>query len=716
MYLKDTLIKKTMKTVKMKMTLLFGVLITVICVGLAASAFITAENALIDKTKNSIKSLSYQAAKSVDARLSNYLNIMEALTYSELFLNSQDSESYENNITDFLKKEVVLGEYIHMAFAGKDGNALYDDGSFGEIKETDYFKQALSDERVVTAPRFSESNELVMIYAVPVKYDNQVIGVLVGVRDGFELGNLAGEAADGKTGSAFVINTSGNTIAHSNKDMMQNLLDSLSIKSQQSQGEGVDSVSSATTPKESTENADITKGPEVTSSAGGQNLLGYSNFGNLQVAMAEGKAGYGEYEYEGTSKILGYAPIESLGWSIGLEINKDEALSGIDELTKNFAIIASIFFCVALIIVYMVARQMSIPIEHLTSISYQMSNGDYSVEPEAKYTRRKDEMGRLALAFRAITDATKILLQNNVDISKQISDSSQKLDYMIQQFTKMMNEISLAVDQIASGNLEQAENTQLGAYRMSEMEKLIEQGQLNMLGLHNSSDKVEQLKEEGFVILDDLVKKTAASSKLTKEINEEFAETNKSAAKISDISLKISNITKQTKLLALNASIEAARAGESGKGFAIVAKEVELLTEQTNKLSSEINGIVDELSIKSTSSIRKMDQIEGTTAQQAHSVEMTQAKFIGIAEAIEVTRTNIDTLNISVNEMSNEKNEVVKIITDLSATSEENASGTEEVSASVHEQAEYLGQIASLSSMLSEMSEQLKEHTKKYKF
>jgi methyl-accepting chemotaxis protein len=364
----------------------------------------------------------------------------------------------------------------------------------------------------------------------------------------------------------------------------------------------------------------------------------------------------------------------------------------------------------------MVARQMSKPIEHLTNISYQMSNGDYSVEPEAKYTRRKDEMGRLALAFRAITDATKILLQNNVDISKQISDTSQQLDYMIQQFTKMMKEISLAVDQIANGNLEQAENTQRGAYRMSEMEKLIEQGQSNMLGLHNSSDKVEQLKEEGFVLLDDLVKKTAASSKLTKEINEEFAETNKSAAKISDISLKIGNITKQTKLLALNASIEAARAGESGKGFAIVAKEVESLTEQTNKLSSEINEIVDDLSIKSTSSIRKMEQIEGTTAQQAHSVEMTQTKFLGIAEAIEVTRTNIDTLNISINEMSNEKNEVVKIMADLSATSEENASGTEEVSASVHEQAEYLGQIASLSGLLSDMSEQLKEHAKKYKF
>lgn len=701
-----------MKTVKSKMTFLFGILMTVICVGLAALSFDTSRRALMDKSKSFIEDLADQAAKSVDAKLSNYLNIMESLSFCEVFHGSKASKDYEKKISDILKKETTYGGYLHMAFANTEGEAIYEDGSNANLQAEEYFQKAIAGERVVTEPVLIGGKDLVMYYSVPVKEDNQVIGALIGIRDGYELGNLAGEAAHGKTGSAFILNSKGNTIAHSNKDLMLTIINSFSASSVASK-DGVDGVSSATESAPPAINTGAAKEEDVTL---GHNLMGYSNFTNLQAEMAEGKAGYGEYEFDGTKKVLGYAPIDSMSWSIGLEINRDEALQGINVLMRNIFIISSVFIVVALVIVFIASGKLSGPMEHLTEICYQMSTGDYSVEPEVKYTKRKDELGKLAQAFCAITTATKELLHKNRDISMQIADNSQKLDHMIQQFNKMMREISIAVDQIAKVNSEQAENTQVGAQRMAEMESLIEQGQRNMLGLHDSSNQVEQLKEEGFVILTDLVKKTEASRLLTKEINYEINETNKSAAKISDISFKIGDITKQTKLLALNASIEAARAGEHGKGFAIVAKDVEVLTELTSKLSKEINGIVEELSERALASMTKMNEVEKTTAEQAKSVEMTQAKFIGIAQAIEDTRSHIDTLNVSIDKMSNEKNNVVTIISSLSASSEENASGTEEVSASVYEQANYLEQIAKMSTQLSQMSEELEKNIQKYKF
>jgi methyl-accepting chemotaxis protein len=57
----------------------------------------------------------------------------------------------------------------------------------------------------------------------------------------------------------------------------------------------------------------------------------------------------------------------------------------------------------------------------------------------------------------------------------------------------------------------------------------------------------------------------------------------------------IKKIAKQSNLLALNAAIEAARVGEMGKGFSVVAGEFRKLADNTNKIASEIEIIVNEL-------------------------------------------------------------------------------------------------------------------------
>ncbi len=699
-----------MKTVKMKMTLLFGILMTVICIGLMVSSYAAAQKALAEKSESSMKQLACQSAKLIDARLSNYLNSLDALSNNAVFRVENASPEEQKKIADVLQKESSRGGYLHIALVDREGRAFYEDGSHNDL-QGDYLQQSLSGRMVITEPGII-NNQLVMMYSVPIKNEEQVIGVLVGIRDGYELGDLAGEAANGDTGSAFIINDQGNTIAHSQKERIQDIISLLSVNAQATASEKPDLVSSATQETSSCEDAsDGDKGTELKN-----NLLGDSNFNKLQQAMANGEEGYGEYVYKGTSKIMGYAPIEGRGWSIGLEINRTEALAGINLLILSMVIIGVLFVLFALIVVYLTAGNMSKPIEYLTDICCEMSAGDYTIEPEKKYIKRRDEIGRLAAAFHSITESTRVLLKENMDISGQMADTSCKLDNMIQAFTKMMKEIFTAVDQIAAGNLEQAENTQFGARQMNEMEQLIELEQQNMLGLYDSSDTVEELKEEGFALIKELVEKTEANGTLSKEINQVFHETNQSAARIFDISRMISDITEQTKLLALNAAIEAARAGEAGRGFSVVAGEVKMLAEAADRLSKEINAVVEEMRDKTVSSMEKLDRIAATITLQSQSVEMTRAKFIGISDAVEATRISIETLSQSMKEMGDKKNEVVKVIMNLSSVSEENAAGTEEVSASVQEQSTYLEQIANLCSFLSSMSEQLKEHAQKYRY
>ncbi len=705
-----------MKTIKKRMTLLIGILLVLLCVGLAAVSFGTAEISLISKTETSMMELAVQAGQAVDAQLSNYLNTLDALSYSEVF-HTQGREAGDRNILEALKAEAARGEYVHMAYVDQNGTALYEDGNYGDVKDASYYQKAIQGEKVVTEPMLLSDRSIVMVYAVPVMEADKAAGVILGIRDGFELGELAGASASGISGTAFIVNQSGNTIAHSNQEIMNNVLDSFTIDTGSTENKEADAVSSATDAVSSaTQVVEEDAGAAPDSKKDGQNLVGYSNFDKIQRSMLEGKPGYGEYEFEGVRKIMGYAPITNCGWSIGLEINRSEALASINELMFNFILIAVLFCLAGLVVVYVAVKKIAGPIEYLTELCHKISTGDFTIEPEEKYRKRRDEIGRLAAAFHSITSMVKLLLQENKEVSRKIANSSMEMDGMLQKLSTTMKEVSTAVEQIAAGNMEQAEHTQYGTRQISDVEALIGQEGRNMQGLQQSSDKVEQLKEEGFSSLKDLVEKTKASSELSQEIGQVFRETNESAGKIESISRSIGSITQQTKLLALNASIEAARAGESGKGFSVVAKEVEVLAEEADKLSKEIAALVLELGEKTLSSVDKIDMISATVIQQTQSVELTQSKFIGIADAIKETRENINTLNLSINEMAEKKNKVVRVMMDLSAASEENAAGTEEVSQSVQEQTDYLGRIAGHSKLLAEMAIDMDKSADRFTF
>lgn len=177
----------------------------------------------------------------------------------------------------------------------------------------------------------------------------------------------------------------------------------------------------------------------------------------------------------------------------------------------------------------------------------------------------------------------------------------------------------------------------------------------------------------------------------------------------------IRNIAEQTNLLALNAAIEAARAGDAGRGFAVVADEIRKLAEDSNKFTKEIEEIVAELIDKTNSAVTTMQEASVLMTAQTEGVEVTKTKFEGISTAIEKTKEALGMMNQTGEAMNLKKDEMIDIIQNMSALSEENAAGAEQASASVQEQTSSMEQIAEASEELAKLAEEMQRGIARFK-
>ena len=128
-------------------------------------------------------------------------------------------------------------------------------------------------------------------------------------------------------------------------------------------------------------------------------------------------------------------------------------------------------------------------------------------------------------------------------------------------------------------------------------------------------------------------------------------EINKSSKKIADIINVIDEIAFQTNLLALNAAVEAARAGEQGRGFAVVASEVRNLAQRSATAAKEIKALINESVQKVSDGSDLVNQSGQTLAEIVNSVKRVTDIIAEISAASQEQAVGIDQVNKAVMQM-----------------------------------------------------------------
>lgn len=635
-------------SIEQKISSRFAQTILICCIVLGVITSILSYISSISAVSKTINNTSDVAANYVAASLQQYVAI--AYETGSIARLADPERAVED-------KEAILDQRINdHNFAGGfllDSNGI-DVITGTDFSDRDYFKEAMKGNTYISTPAYSEVTKAVS-YAVaaPLWKDGipgtTPVGAVVYVPDGEFLNDIMRSIQVGKGGTAFMLDENGITIADIDSTLV-GVEDSIAL------GES--------NPK----------------------LRKYSEICKKMVA---GENGTGTYSYNGRTKVVAYSPIPGInGWSIGVAAVRNEFL-GMFYLSLAITLVFVIVFTVfgvrnGIRLGKNVVRPIAAVVERLELLAAGDLHSD-TPAPESN-----DETATLMYCLAETIQDLKVVISEIDNHLAELSDGnflinvdgdfkgdfaqiSQSFRSIIQALSAAMRDIDSNAESVQKGAMDLAGASQTLAEGATDQASAIEELTATITDISEKIYVNAQNAEKARAIVASMNEQIIESNEHMKKNTEAMDKIREASDKIAEIISSIEEIADQTTLLALNASIEAARAGENGRGFAVVATQVGVLADQSSEAARNTKDLIQ----NAIMAVEEGMQLANSTAESLLAV-VDNAKVVNdsMTEIAEAS----DNQALAAAQITEGINQIAGVVESNSATSQESAAASEELS------------------------------------
>lgn len=336
-------------------------------------------------------------------------------------------------------------------------------------------------------------------------------------------------------------------------------------------------------------------------------------------------------------------------------------------------------------------------------------------EEEAKRANDQNQAAilRLMNELQEVADGD-LTVQATVseDITGAIADS---VNYTVEELRGLVGRVTKTAELVTSASDQAQEiSNELLVASQKQSREIQETGQavlemaLQITDVSKSANESAEVARQSVTAAEQGARAVEDAIKGMNEIREQIQETSKrikrlgeSSQEIGEITELISDITEQTNVLALNAAIQAASAGEAGRGFSVVAEEVQRLAERSGEATKQIGALVRTIQTDTHDAVAAMEK---STQGVVEGAKLSDAAGAALAEIRSVSNRLADliqSISAATEHQATSANGVAQNIQNILTVTEQTQQGTQQTANSIRE--------------LSKLAEELKNSVSRFR-